>query len=147
MKIASFIVLIVAMLLSGCGTVCNLAGGVAHPEGEPRIYGGVIRDLDTIDKTRTEGVQGLGGSGRGGAIFAAALISLAVADPIISLVADTLTLPVTIPLQERRIAREHENDAAASSISDPAMGRPNSDASDASQESHGATQEPTGDIR
>src|SRR5262245_12507046 len=30
----------------GCGTICNLAGGITNPDEEPRIYGGVIRDLD-----------------------------------------------------------------------------------------------------
>lgn len=33
-------------LAVGCGTVCNLAGGVIHPEDEPKVYGGMQRDLD-----------------------------------------------------------------------------------------------------
>ncbi|HLN31716.1 MAG TPA: hypothetical protein VK395_28510 [Gemmataceae bacterium] len=137
MKKTSLSVLIVAMLLSGCGTVCNLAGGVVHPESEPRIYGGVGRDLDIIDKACNIGPSQNAGSGgeNGKAYLAAALISLAVVDPILSFAADTLTLPVTIPLQERRIAREHENAAAASSIAAPATSLPNSEVSDASQES------------
>jgi hypothetical protein len=36
----------VAVFSSGCGTVCNLAGGVLHPDKEPRVYGGLQLDLE-----------------------------------------------------------------------------------------------------
>src|SRR5438128_11440937 len=42
-------VTIAAVLLSGCGTVCNFAGGLIHPETEPRVYGGVQRDIEVIE--------------------------------------------------------------------------------------------------
>jgi hypothetical protein len=36
-----------ALPLSGCGTICNFAGGFVHPD-EPRVYGGVLRDLEIL---------------------------------------------------------------------------------------------------
>jgi hypothetical protein len=95
----------------GCGTVCNLAGGITHPESEPRIYGGFIRDIEIIESAvnapspqRVENV----GDGKGAAILVLAIISVAAVDPLLSLAADTLTLPITIPLQERRISLRQE---------------------------------------
>src|SRR6266404_4100690 len=109
MKKTSLIVMIVAISLSGCGTVCNLAGGVVHPDSEPRVYGGVIRDVEIIEKA-VSGPLPTGtlstDDGKGAVFLVTAIISLAAVDPILSFVADTLTLPVTIPLQSRRTARE-----------------------------------------
>jgi hypothetical protein len=104
-----------AILISsaGCGTVCNLVGGITHPQSEPRVYGGVARDLEVLDDV-VKGVQsgqtGAGitpqGGGPGAAVVLGAIVGIAVADPILSFVADTVTLPLTIPLQNRRIAKE-----------------------------------------
>jgi hypothetical protein len=52
--------------------------------------------------------EGFNGGGRGAAVMMAAIVSAAALDPMLCVVADTLTLPVTIPLQERKIAREQE---------------------------------------
>jgi hypothetical protein len=107
----------IALLHVGCGTVCNLAGGVVHSESEPRIYGGVIRDMETIDKVASEasGHQLIGeGEGKGAMVILAAAVSIAAVDPMLCLVADTLTLPLTIPLQERRIAQEQASAAESS---------------------------------
>jgi uncharacterized protein YceK len=108
----SLAVILVAFVSSGCGTVCNLAGGVVHPDSEPRIYGGVIRDFEIIDKVVSKPEPLLHpqagsslGNGQGAAYFLAAIIAVAALDPVVSLVADTLTLPITIPLQNRRIAK------------------------------------------
>jgi hypothetical protein len=105
-----------AVSFGGCGTVCNLVGGFIHPQTEPRVYGGVTRDLEVIDHVVTDMQSGKQGSGTGlsgtherGAVFVAALlVSVTVGDPILSFVADTLTLPLTIPLQNRRIADRTE---------------------------------------
>lgn len=136
MKKIALIIPVLAMFLTSCGTVCNLAGGIVHPDREPRVYGGFIRDVEIIDAVVSAPpvVDIRRGDPRGAALIAAAIISVAAVDPILSLAADTLTLPVTIPLQERRIAREKESNPAASSRPVPPANRPNSSVSDTSQE-------------
>jgi uncharacterized protein YceK len=117
MRTSLYLLLAVLITLStgGCGTVCNLAGGVIHPDSEPRVYGGFIRDIEIIDSVvshpspQRESFQGM--EGRGAALLVGAILSVAAVDPILSLVADTLTLPVTIPLQEKRIGRQRDNAA------------------------------------
>ena len=90
-----------AVSMSGCGTVCNFAGGIAHPDVEPRVYGGVLRDIQVIEDAVTcDPTQRKFGDPRAIVV----VLPIAVADPIVSFIADTLTLPITIPLQERRIA-------------------------------------------
>jgi uncharacterized protein YceK len=101
-----------AAFLSGCGTICNLTQGVVHPDSEPRVYGGVQRDVEVLDsvvnQAQTNPQARVGNDPR----WALILIPLAIGDPILSFVADTLTLPITIPLQRRRIANS-ENDQAS----------------------------------
>jgi uncharacterized protein YceK len=118
MKRISLVVILVALSSSGCGTVCNLAGGVLHPDSEPRIYGGVIRDFEIIDKVVSKPEPLLHpqadsslGNGQGAAYLLAAIIGVAAVEPVVSLVADTLTLPITIPLQNRRIAKQEDKSA------------------------------------
>ena len=109
MSLAFLLIAGVAIAQTGCGTTCNLAGGILHPESEPRVYGGVIRDVEILDTAISGDPPNspiIEGNGTGAAVTMAAIVSVAVADPVLSLVADTLTLPVTIPLQERRIARQ-----------------------------------------
>jgi uncharacterized protein YceK len=114
MKRISLAVILVALSSSGCGTVCNLAGGVVHPDSEPRIYGGFIRDFEIIDKAVSKpdehllSPRGNPPSGQGGAYAMTAILAIAAVDPVVSLVADTLTLPITIPLQNRRIAKQED---------------------------------------
>jgi hypothetical protein len=94
---------LVAVSLGGCGTVCNLAGGIVHPESEPRVYGGVVRDLEIIDQAISSPPPS---EPIGDPRLALVILPLAVADPILSFVGDTLTLPITVPLQKRRKAAE-----------------------------------------
>jgi len=117
MKRTSLVVILVALSSNGCGTVCNLAGGVLHPDNEPRIYGGVIRDVEIIDKIvnkpppdrpGTLNGSGIHGGGWGAGVVLVAIVSVVAMDPVISLIADTLTLPITIPLQNRRIAQQED---------------------------------------
>jgi uncharacterized protein YceK len=78
-----------AVLTSGCGTVCNLA------DDHPQVYGGVHRDIEFL---ATPGIMNVDGRG------AAVLLCLWAADLCVSGVADTMTIPV-LYFSERR-ARE-----------------------------------------
>src|SRR5438128_5559240 len=102
-------VTIAAVLLSGCGTVCNFAGGLIHPETEPRVYGGVQRDIEVIEGFSKEPLFPTGfpkasqsDSGAGAALVVAFFLGMIVADPVLSFIADTLTLPITVYVQHRR---------------------------------------------
>jgi uncharacterized protein YceK len=79
---------IAAASLGGCGTIRNFA------HGDPDIYGGVQKDVEFIQTPRTA-VGGGVSYPRGP--FLAALVS---ADVGLSLVADTLTLPLAIYLRQ-----------------------------------------------
>jgi uncharacterized protein YceK len=80
--------------LSGCGTIMNFmeAGTPGLPEsaGQKSIYGGVVIDIDLISSSEWffEKVK---------ALFLAGLIDLP-----LSLVMDTVTLPITIPMTLNR---------------------------------------------
>jgi hypothetical protein len=101
-----------ASLLCGCGTVCNLAGGMIDPNAEPRVYGGVQRDFEVLKKVvewrPEDGSVSVGNNAEGYLVAAGA--ALCVGDPILSFVADTLTLPITIPLQAQRNASTKSTD-------------------------------------
>jgi uncharacterized protein YceK len=76
--------------LSGCGTVMNFmeAGSTGLPEsaGHKSIYGGAGIDIDLI------------GSAEGFAETVTALFLAGLIDLPLSLVMDTVTLPITIPM-------------------------------------------------
>jgi uncharacterized protein YceK len=125
-----------AAFLSGCGTVCNFVDGVKDPDNAPKVYGGVLKDFgeDETGTTPTPpNFSGLHGSGQSGAISLAALVAFVAAEPLLSFVADTLTLPITLPLEYRRQLRDRENEAAAAPIPVPPGNLPNSSELDASQ--------------
>jgi len=137
-----------AVLFSGCGTVCNLAGGVTHPDQEPRVYGGVLRDLEfweEVDEAPSSSAPLLGsphGDGRGAVLLLAALGALAVGEPALSFVGDTATLPLTIYLQNKRIAAEQSDAAtpADAPLAGVFLGKPQPIESDApGQEIDGAS--------
>jgi hypothetical protein len=101
------ILAIVAISLSGCGTFCNFGAAVLPPDkdptGWPRIYGGVQMDASVVSHlgdnpamTANESMAKLAG------------IGLLAADGLASAVADTLTLPITIPLDMARHPRNYE---------------------------------------
>ena len=78
-----------AVLLSGCGTICNFAGG------EPAPYGGVAKDLEVAEHSS-------GGGGIRSASSIVAVCALCAAEFCASAVADTLTLPfILIPAAMR----------------------------------------------
>jgi hypothetical protein len=100
----ALIATIAAISASGCGTVCNFVGGIAHPESEPRVYGGVQRDLEILNQgwdqpSPKKDVQ----TQDPRVVFL--LIPLAVAEGVLTVVGDTLTLPITIPLQRNRTSQ------------------------------------------
>jgi uncharacterized protein YceK len=86
-----------AVSLGGCGTICNFA------HGDPDIYGGVQKDVEIIQTPRTAGGGGVSYN-KGSPIFAV----LVLADTGLSLVADTLTLPLAIYLRQNEHASDNE---------------------------------------
>jgi hypothetical protein len=103
-----------AVLFSGCGTVCNLAGGIIHPDTEPRVYGGVLKDGEIlVQMTHTPSGE-TRQLGKGGLV----VLPVAAIEVTLSLVADTVTLPITSLLQHRReAANERGRGADTASIS------------------------------
>jgi hypothetical protein len=96
---------------SGCGTVCNLADGVGHPsvdlvDSGPKIYGGIERDFDALNSNATIADPGK-------------LSILLLAEMPLTLVGDTLTLPITIWVQEKRAAAIAGSLASAKERGDP----------------------------
>ena len=100
-----------AVSMSGCGTVCNLARGFDHPDTDPKVYGGVAMDMEFLGK-----VAGASASETEVADprMWAAILGLGFIDPAFSLVGDTVTLPITVPLQNKRLrAMDKKNRADA----------------------------------
>jgi hypothetical protein len=98
-----------ALAGSGCGTVCNFAGGLIHPDTEPRVYGGVQRDLEVIEGLSSKplfpnGFPTSPGNGAGAALVFGGCLAVLVADPLLSFLGDTLTLPLTAYVQHCREA-------------------------------------------
>lgn len=90
----------VLALLSGCGTVCNLASG------DPDNYGGVQRDLKVAaDMTAKGGIMPQGNSDGWGAL---AILGLFGADVCLSFVGDTLTLPLASYLRQKHEAASRD---------------------------------------
>jgi Protein of unknown function (DUF1375) len=101
------VVFCLTLTATGCGTVCNLAGGVVHPDREPRVYGGVQRDLDVIESVVESDPSDKQKCNPKAYLV---LIPLAAADPVLSFVADTITLPITIPLQRKNAGNQDSLD-------------------------------------
>ncbi len=99
----------IALWAGGCGTVCNLGGGLIHPDTEPRVYGGVQRDLEFIEGLThkplfPDGVNTGGGNNVAAAVIVGCCLGLMVTDPVLSFLGDTMTLPITVYAQHRREA-------------------------------------------
>ena len=112
----AIMVAIVAVSLAGCGTICNFVGGIRDPEREPRVYGGVLRDFKIIDE-QTNAIANQSACYGKGAVWA---LALAVVDPALSFAGDTLTLPITVFIQERRAAAYRDECSRAGSTKAPA---------------------------
>ena len=106
--------------ISGCGTICNFAYGFVKPDEAPSVYGGFGFDMQVFEAVASGQTQSLNithGSGYT-VLFIAGLLC---ADPVLSLAADTLTLPITLYLEDRRArayARDH-GDGGPSMLSGP----------------------------
>jgi uncharacterized protein YceK len=103
-RIAALVV-IPAFLASGCGTISNLSSG------DPDVYGGVQKDVNYIQTPRAANYVSSPAPGlpnvavnKGGAF----LLALAVADTGLSLVADSLTLPVVLYMRHSDPGKEEE---------------------------------------
>jgi len=87
---------VILALTSGCGTILNFRSG------DPEVYGGIQKDVEFIMTPPAAGGGATNGSGPGGA----APLLIVAADAALSLVADTLTLPVL--LRKRRMDQDRE---------------------------------------
>ena len=102
---AAIAVVIFGLASSGCGTICNFAGMYTDPDNQPTIYGGVTKDLECWDDVLNRPAsseQQIGNDPRTGLV----LLGLAMADVPVSGIADTLTLPITIYVQHKRIVAD-----------------------------------------
>jgi uncharacterized protein YceK len=98
-----------ALLLSGCGTICNFAAGIEHPDEAPTVYGGFRFDMKVCEAVAT--TDNSLGITHGSAYTVLFILGLACADPLLSLAGDTVTLPYTLYLERRRAkvhARDHD---------------------------------------
>ncbi len=100
------ILALAAALCSGCGTVFNLTDGVFQPNADPedsgpKVYGGVKADFDYFAGGQTTGLD-----------VSKASAVLLVAELPMTLIGDTLTLPIAIWAQEKRAAAVAERQAS-----------------------------------
>jgi uncharacterized protein YceK len=106
-------VTIAAVLLSGCGTICNLA------TGDPEIYGGPQKDAEFLQNLHpAEG--GGAAAGKGMAI----VLLATVADVSLSVVGDTLTLPLAIYMRQHDHTDDDMNDPVVGTASPAAPPSP-----------------------
>jgi uncharacterized protein YceK len=81
---------VAAAALAGCGTTLNL-------DGESRVYGGVVQDFQIAkDHLAKVGNPGKSGTQDGSACWNLTASALALIDVPLSVVGDTLSLPLTI---------------------------------------------------
>jgi hypothetical protein len=88
---------------AGCGTILNLALGVEEPGArilsfKTEVYGGLRNDAHAL-KEAIEGFDGW---------LASVYYFLFVFDVPLSFVADTITLPITVPLLLSRVEKQLE---------------------------------------
>jgi uncharacterized protein YceK len=86
------LVLVIASVACGCGTVIGNLGGLSYNHCCD-VYGGVQVDLEACSANLKEISEPTGGNTRCGALLGGAVL---VADIPFSFIADTLTLPWTI---------------------------------------------------
>src|SRR5262249_52596790 len=114
--VVSVVLAVAAVSLSGCGTECNFGAAIAppskDPEGWPRVYGGHQLDAMVLEKATGSHMGSLGSGGGSKAVakvlVLAAIIVAPVAEGVATLVGDTLTLPITFPLDMVRYPEKYE---------------------------------------
>jgi hypothetical protein len=118
MKIARLPILLVAAISTGCGTLCNFAAGIRHPDSEPSVYGGVRRDMDIVTDMTSSRPETT--PDRDAVKAELTCIGLVGAEVAASFCADTATLPITVALQtQREEARKREEKRALASRPKP----------------------------
>ncbi len=75
---------------AGCGTVCNLVSE------DPQPYGGIVTDVRCICECKPDNPPSINTDSKG-ALF---LVALVFGDCAVSVVGDTLTLPLVILLRQ-----------------------------------------------
>ena len=105
--------------VSGCGTEANFVD-VDHVWVSRQVYGGVKWDLKSAQDLIHDGCSFKGGTGSGDLGVMALGVSLLALDLPLSALADTLTLPWTIPAA---LEKQDEADLAGDSTSDPRRNR------------------------
>jgi uncharacterized protein YceK len=94
-----------AFLLGGCGTILNLKSG------DPDVYGGVKKDVAYIQTPPADN-SATQASGQGGAI----LVGIIAAEVGLSLIGDTLTLPIVVRMRRN----DQASDTPAKPVSEEA---------------------------
>jgi uncharacterized protein YceK len=89
--------LLAALLAGGCGTVANLEIGARQGWKNAQIYGGVRRDVNSAEQWFADNWTPAGNADVQQDIGAVVGVGLVGLDVPLSAIADTLTLPVTIP--------------------------------------------------
>ena len=113
----------------GCGTVCNLAGGFIHPDAAPKVYGGMQIDLEGFQELMDDhwSMTKSTSSGQSTAWMAIAVLGFMAAEPALTFVGDTLTLPIALLAEHFRKARksgEEEAKVAGEGGQPVTLGRP-----------------------
>jgi uncharacterized protein YceK len=93
--------------LVGCGTITNLTGGFKYPEGDARIYGGVLTDLEAIDALCDAGTSH---QSTGSPYLLFIIVPLALGEAVLTFTCDTLTLPYTMYKAHQRATCKEEGD-------------------------------------
>lgn len=94
-KLTTLFTAMAVACLTGCGTICNFANSAGDSEYQPRVYGGVLWDLEVLNGDRKMPPLGSPTDPRAAVFIAAALL----VEPVATFTADTLTLPITIGIQ------------------------------------------------
>ena len=101
-KVSIAALAMIAILSNGCGTICNLKSG------DPEVYGGIRKDVDYMMTPPASGNNQASGSGGS----AAGILVILTAEMGLSLVADTLTLPLVVRKRHKEQAGESEANPA-----------------------------------
>jgi uncharacterized protein YceK len=91
-----------AILSNGCGTICNLKSD------DPEVYGGIRKDVEYMRTPPDSGNNQASGSGGD----ATGILVILMAEVGLSLVADTLTLPLVVRKRHKEHASESEANPA-----------------------------------
>jgi hypothetical protein len=92
-----------ALCLNSCGTIANLASK------DPQVFGGLQKDAELLTGVHPSPTPVVHGDGRAVLFF----LALVAAEPCLTLVGDTVTLPLVLWLQHEPLDGEKEEMVAA----------------------------------